>query len=216
VYAGGDDFLGVIYGTNEYPQRTGQEAIASLHETYIKWERLREDLSQAGLSLNDENLRKRFTLSLGFVWAGHRVPQRDVLQHCREAEKRAKNLGRDRVTIRIVFNNGQFVEWTTPWKYLAWLGDYCDRNDRTGKDANWSHIYSDLAQLKARHAIPPRTAQNPDDSIALHLFGLYFGNDKQEVLSRDREQITGTEDTSSVIEWIEGMIQVGWHLCSNS
>lgn len=204
VYAGGDDFLGVMYGLEngieEEKQRKGIEAINWLTDLREEWE--------------SHNLG--ITLSVGFVWAGHSVPQRDVLQHCREAEKRAKNLGRDRVTIRIVFNNGQFVEWTTPWKYLAWLGDYCDRNDRTGKDANWSHIYSDLAQLKARHAIPPRTAQNPNDSIALHLFGLYFGNDKQEVLSRDRKQITGTEDTSSVIEWIEGMIQVGWHLCSNS
>jgi len=200
VYAGGDDFLGIIYGDKSNPQRTGHEAIDWLISIHQDWKS--HDLG--------------ITLSVGFVWAGHSVPQRDVLQHCREAEKRAKNLGRDRVTIRIVFNNGQFVEWTTPWEYLTWLRDYCDRNDRTGKDANWSHIYSDLAQLKARHAIPPRTAQNPDDSIALHLFGLYFGNDKQEVLSRDREQITGTEDTSSVIEWIEGMIQVGWHLCSNS
>ena len=204
VYAGGDDFLGVMYGirngTESEKQRKGSEAINWLMDFNKDWR-------SEGIGIS---------LSMGFVWAGHRVPQRDVLQHCREAEKRSKNLGRDRVTIRIVFNNGQFLQWTTPWQYLQWLGDYRDRNDNSGKDANWSHVYTDLAQLKARHAIPPVTAEKADDAIALHLFGLYFGTDKQEILSQQRGKITGGEDTKSVIEWIEGLIQVGWHLCSNS
>jgi CRISPR-associated protein Cmr2 len=211
VYAGGDDFFGVLYGTEEKPQREGAEAIDFLIE-------LRRNWKSGNLGIN---------LSVGFVWAGHRVPQRDVLQHCREAEKCAKNLGRDRVTIRVLFNNGQSIEWTTPWKYLEWLKDYRDRNGKTGADANWSHVYSDLAQLKAKHAIAPRSArkvsQNTDDAVALALFGLYFGEDNDELgearkaeLSSYRNTITGSEDTKSVIEWIEGMIQVGWQLCSNS
>jgi len=219
IYAGGDDFLGVIYGTDAKPQRDRQEVIDWLCGLRDQWEELRDDLRQKGLRVNDkvhDGDKADVTLSVGFVWAGHRVPQRDVLQHCREAEKRSKNLGRDRVTIRILFNNGQFVQWTTPWQYLQWLGDYRDRNDNNGKDANWSHVYGDLAQLKARHAIPPVTAEKADDAIALHLFGLYFGTDKQEILSQQRGKITGGEDTKSVIEWIEGIIQVGWHLCSNS
>jgi CRISPR-associated protein Cmr2 len=221
VYAGGDDFLGAIYGTEANPQRDKQEVVNWLCGLRDQWERVRDDMRQKELRVNDGN-EPDVTLSVGFVWAGHSVPQRDVLQHCREAEKRAKSLGRDRVTIRVLFNNGQFVQWTTPWKYLKWLSEYSDRNNKTGKDANWSHIYSDLAQLKARHAIPPKTAQNPDDAIALTLFGLYFGEDKKEELSEYRGEITGTkytkviEDKRSVIEWIEGLIQVGWQLCSNS
>jgi CRISPR-associated protein Cmr2 len=200
VYAGGDDFLGVMYGDKHTPQLDSREVIGWLLGLRDSWE-------QGNLGI---------TLSVGFVWAGHNVPQRDVLQHCREAEKLAKSLGRDRVTIRVLFNNGQFVQWTTPWKYLAWLADYRDRNDNTGKDANWSHVYTDLAQLKARHAIPPATAETANDAIALELFGLYFGKDKQEMLSQQRGQITGAEDPKSMIEWIDGMIKVGWQLCSNS
>jgi CRISPR-associated protein Cmr2 len=204
VYAGGDDFLGVMYGvrdgTEAEKQRKGTEAINWLIA-------LRENWRSGNLGIN---------LSVGFVWAGHSVPQRDVLQHCREAEKLAKSLGRDRVTIRVLFNNGQFVQWTTPWKYLEWLKDYCDCNDNKSKDANWSHVYTDLAQLKARHAIPPATADKADDVIALKLFGLYFGEDKQEILSQQRGQITGSEDPKAMIAWIDGMIKVGWQLCSNS
>jgi len=200
VYAGGDDFFGVMYSDKKRVHLNGADAIDWLIG-------LREQWRLGNLGIN---------LSVGFVWAGHSVPQRDVLQHCREAEKRAKSLGRDRVTIRILFNNGQFVQWTTPWEYLKWLKDYCDRNDNTDKDANWSHIYTDLAQLKARHAIPPATAEKVDDAIALKLFGLYFGVDKQEILSQQRGKITGAEDPKSIIEWIDGMIKVGWQLCSNS
>ncbi|CAN1210453.1 GGDEF domain-containing protein [Tumidithrix helvetica PCC 7403] len=204
VYAGGDDFLGVMYGirngTEEEKQRKGTEAIDWLIAMHQDWQ-------SSNLEIN---------LSVGFVWAGHSVPQRDVLQHCREAEKLAKSLGRDRVTIRVLFNNGQFVQWTTPWEYLKWLKDYRDRNDNTGKDANWSHVYTDLAQLKARHAIPPATAETANDAIALNLFGLYFGEDNREILSQQRGQITGSEDPKSMIEWIDGMIKVGWQLCSNS
>jgi len=200
VYAGGDDFLGVMYGDKQTPKLDSRAVIEWLQDLRDSWE-------QGKLGI---------TLSVGFVWAGHSVPQRDVLQHCRDAEKLAKKLGRDRVTIRVLFNNGQFVQWTTPWKYLAWLADYRDRNDNTGKDANWSHVYTDLAQLKARHAIPPATAETANDAIALELFGLYFGKDKQERLSQQRGKITGAEDPKSMIEWIDGMIKVGWQLCSNS
>ncbi|GBO52008.1 hypothetical protein APA_4112 [Pseudanabaena sp. lw0831] len=79
-----------------------------------------------------------------------------------------------------------------------------------------NYLYTDLAQLKARHAIPPATAETVNDAIALNLFGLYFGKGNQEMLSQQRGQITGSEDPKSMIEWIDGMIKVGWQLCSNS
>jgi len=204
VYAGGDDFLGIMYGTPDHPQRTGEEVINFLIDLGKRWKK-------GGLGV---------TLSVGFVWAGHSVPQRDVLQHCREAEKRAKNLDRNRVTIRILFNNGQFLDWTTPWEYVEWLKDYRDRNSKTGKDANWSHVYSDLAQLKARHAIPPKnkllTGNPKESSVALTLFGLYFGQEKKEILSKNCEKILGREGNKMIATWINDLIEVGWNLCSNS
>ncbi len=211
VYAGGDDFLGVIYGTDAKPQRDKQEVVDWLCGLSDRWEILREDMRSKGLRVNDGD-EPDVSLSVGFVWAGHSVPQRDVLQHCREAEKRAKSLGRDRVTIRVVFNNGQFVEWTTPWEYLSWLKDYCDRDGNTGQKANWSHVYTDLAQLKARHAIPSINSINQDSTIALALFKLHFGDENYAVLSSKRSNITNTEDTKVLIQWIESMIKVGWQL----
>lgn len=225
VYAGGDDFLGVMFGTENKLQQDGTEKLEQKNGT----EALKFLIglhSKEGLENGNTNGSYRWdsgklgiNLSVGFVWAGHSVPQRDVLQHCREAEKVAKNLGKNRVTIRILFNNGQYVEWTTPWEYLHWLKDYSDRNQKKGQDANWSHVYSDLAQLKARHAIPPKSArQNSShkDVVALSLLGLYFGEEKKTILSEQRKTITGSESTESVVRWIEGMIQVGWQLCSNS
>lgn len=218
IYAGGDDFLGVIYGTGAKPQRDKQEVVDWLCSLSDRWEILREDMRSKGLRVNDGD-EPDVSLSVGFVWAGHSVPQRDVLQHCREAEKRAKNLGRDRVTIPVVFNNGQYVEWTTPWDCLEWLKDYRDRNGKTGQDANWSHIYSDLAQLKARHAIPPETAKNQNSAIALALFKLYFGDENHDELFHNQNWITtgDTEDydVKDLIQWIENMINVGWQLCSS-
>lgn len=214
VYAGGDDFLGVIYGTEDKPQRDKPKVIDWLCGLRDRWEKLRNNMRNKGLRVNDGD-EPDVSLSVGFVWAGHSVPQRDVLQHCREAEKLAKNLGRDRVTIRVVFNNGQFVQWTTPWEYLSWLKDYKDRDGGT----NWSHVYGDLAMLKARHAIPPENAKEQDSAIALALFRLYFGDRNHAELSANRNYITtgGTiaDEPKHLIQWIENMINVGWQLCSN-
>ena len=208
VYAGGDDFLGLIYGTEDKPQRDKQKVIDWLCGLRDRWERLRNDMREKGLSVNDGE-EPDVSLSVGFVWAGHSVPQRDVLQHCREAEKLAKSLGRDRVTIRVLFNNGQFVQWTTPWECLKWLKDYKDRDGGT----NWSHVYGDLAHLKARHAIQQKIPKPKSQDIAIELLNLYFGKDKGDKLSENRIKITGGSDPKSVMEWIENMIQVGWQLC---
>ncbi|MBD2692123.1 Cas10/Cmr2 second palm domain-containing protein [Anabaena catenula] len=147
IYAGGDDFLGVIYSKNVRKPILGLTALEWLMTLNDKWHEHKQDIN----------------VSVGFVWVAGSVPQRDVLQHCRQAQDTAKSLKRDRVTIRIVFNSGQYVEWTCPWKYLHILKEYTDRKgntypewERKGRDSkhepNWTHIYSDLAQLKARHA----------------------------------------------------------------
>ena len=212
VYAGGDDFLGVIYSSKPEKPPEPIEALEWLMELSDKWKQHGQDIN----------------LSVGFVWAGHSVPQRDILQHCREAEKRAKSLGRDRVTIRVVFNSGQYVQWTCPWDYLHILKDYRDRDGKTyskweteGKDPklfpNWTHVYKDLAHLKNRHAISFNpNEKNPDDRLALTLFQLYF-NDREH-LEQNCKHIVGdfpNEPTKELIYWISDLINVGWQLCSN-
>ncbi len=162
------------------------------------------------------------TLSVGFVWAAHSIPQRDILQHCREAEKRAKSLGRDRVTIRVVFNSGQFVQWTCPWNYLDILKKYRDRDGKTwGENPNWTHIYSDWATLKARHAIRLKETEKlkVDNSLAIKFFDYYFDDAGKKIRENPQDKrwkyIAGDNKSLAVVQWIDDLVQVGWQLCSN-
>ena len=203
VYAGGDDFLGVIYSSKPEKPPEPIEALEWLMRLSDEWKKHGQDIN----------------LSVGFVWAGHSVPQRDILQHSREAEKRAKSLGRDRVTIRVVFNSGQYVQWTCPWDYLHILKQYKDRDGKSwDRKPNWSHVYKDLAHLKNRHAISFNPKENsPDDELALALFQLYF-QDKNN-LEKNWKHIVGDypnpEQSKQIIYWISDLINVGWQLCSN-
>lgn len=210
VYAGGDDFLGIIYSNN--PQKpisplTAYEWLLTLNETWQKHQ-------------------QKITVSVGFVWVAGSVPQRDVLQHCREAEKVAKSLGRDRVTIRVVFNSGQYIQWTCPWCYLGILKKYQDRDGKTfeqweakGRNKedfpNWSHVYSDLATLKSRHAInlKEKNKESVNEIIALELFNIYFEKQK-EYLENHQEKLVGNSDNLELMKWIDSLINVGWYLCS--
>ncbi|MEG4351075.1 type III-B CRISPR-associated protein Cas10/Cmr2 [Microcoleus sp. LAD1_D3] len=217
IYAGGDDFLGVLYSektdTQEKPEKVKPiEALNWLLTLENHWKEHQHTIKQ------EFNLD--FTYSVGFVWAGHQVPQRDILQHCREAEKRAKSLGRDRVTVRVVFNSGQFVQWTCPWDYLHVLRNYRDRDGKSwGEKPNWTHIYNDWAQLKARHAI--RLQEMEDISInkelALVIFNLYFDN-AGEKFKQERKwsDLAGDNSNSAIVNWIDDLVQVGWQLCRNS
>jgi CRISPR-associated protein Cmr2 len=217
VYAGGDDFLGIIYSENPARPISPLKAYEWLMTINDKWQEHKQPI----------------TVSVGFVWVAGSVPQRDVLQHCREAEKAAKSLGRNRVTIRVVFNSGQYVQWTCPWDYLNILMKYRDRDGKTFEQwedngrkkedfPNWGHVYSDLATLKARYAInlnAEKDSDFADDYIAFKLFNIYFQSDKEieyhKKLENDQKRIVGKSDPLSLIKWIDGLIQIGWHLCSN-
>lgn len=218
IYAGGDDFLGVLYSektnTDPKPEKVKPiEALNWLLNLKDQWIDLQNTLEEQ-LNLKDD---KRFSFSVGFVWAGHQVPQRDILQHCREAEKRAKSWGRDRITIRVVFNSGQYVQWTCPWDYLDILTKYRDRDGNTGEQANWSHIYSDWAQLKARHAIELKDmTTNVNEDLALAIFKLYF-NDFNRFESQRSKIFKNNSDTPQAItQWVDDLVNVGWQLCSNT
>jgi CRISPR-associated protein Cmr2 len=222
IYAGGDDFLGVLYSeeseTENPPEKVKPIEVWNwLSKLPEEWKKLQADLKQ--------ELELDFTYSVGFVWAGHQVPQRDVLQHCREAEKRAKSLGRDRVTIRIVFNSGRYVQWTCPWDKLSILEQYVDRDGNTGKKANWSHVYNDWQQLKSRHAIrlietEKQKVDGKDRVLAIKILDLYFDNAGTQITNdlRDRpwKYAAGDDKAVAVVNWIDDLINVGWNLCSNT
>jgi CRISPR-associated protein Cmr2 len=222
IYAGGDDFLGIIYSQNIKQPISPIQALDWLRQFPEKWQEHGQDI----------------TVSVSFVWAAPRVPQRDILQHCREAEQKAKTLGRDRVTIRVVFNNGQYLDWTCRWQDLAILTYYEDRDgigyqgnnffsyknrDREilDKPPNWSHVYEDLAYLKARHAIEiirDGKSQYPaNKAIALYILNLYFPlPEKTDYLSKDWGAIVGNSNYQDrdILVWINGLINIGWQLCS--
>lgn len=215
IYAGGDDFLGVIYSSKP------QKPVSAF--TAYEWL----------MTLNDrwQQHQQPITLSVGFVWVAGSVPQRDVLQHCRETQKLAKSRGRDRVTIRVLFNSGQYVQWTCPWGYLHILKKYRDRNGNTYSEwelqcrnedykPNWNHIYNDLAQLTARHAIDlhsPKTGSkhNTALTLALALFDIYFGEKQYLATNQNTLAIIGDDDPINIINWINDLINVGWKLCTD-
>jgi CRISPR-associated protein Cmr2 len=149
VYAGGDDFFGVLY--REDDSLTPQDCLEQF------WYKFDDLWKQCGHNIS---------VSTGFVWAAPNIPQRDLLQHLRQTEKAAKEAGRDRLAIRILFNSGNYLDWHCPWRYLKeLLESYQDRSG--GK--NWTHLYSDIAVLEARHAFV-----DSDRGVAQGIFDIYF------------------------------------------
>ncbi|WP_353933371.1 type III-B CRISPR-associated protein Cas10/Cmr2 (plasmid) [Okeanomitos corallinicola TIOX110] len=137
VYAGGDDFFGIFYdiktGKQLNPYLCIQEFIKFKEDYWHKPE------------------KKDICASVGFVWTGAGVPQRDVLQHCREAEKSAKSHGRDRIAMRVLFNNGNYIEWVCPWEFLEILNSYEDRNKTQPNFADFWYVLYLLAIAKLLH-----------------------------------------------------------------
>ncbi|MEM9543744.1 MAG: type III-B CRISPR-associated protein Cas10/Cmr2 [Cyanobacteria bacterium P01_E01_bin.42] len=160
IYAGGDDFLGVFYRNDR------QLAPAECLQWFYGFPREVWPAPDTTVTRGESDLQF-ISASIGFVWAAGGVPQRDVLQHCKEAERAAKSHGRDRIALRILFNGGNHLQWVCPWRFLERiLTGYRDRDG----GQNWGHIYSDIATLEARHAF-----SKEDASIAGNLFTrIYF------------------------------------------
>jgi CRISPR-associated protein Cmr2 len=223
IYAGGDDFLGVFYH-----RKNAADCVKFLS-------RFKSDTWNEGKIKSEE--KKKITVSVGFVWAFPDIPQRDVLQHCREAEKSAKNNGRDRIAFRVLFNNGNHLEWVCPWWLLesGLLSGYCDRE---GKQ-NWTHIYNDVAVLESRHAFDDEGLD-----IALGLLEIYFPSHvdvirgrqdqnnwlhesdadltatkagilgvKHSYYKENTEQIDEVKVKKALTDWILNLAKVGFHLC---
>jgi CRISPR-associated protein Cmr2 len=226
IYAGGDDFLGVLY-RNSNPKLTALECLDWFYKFNSGKQTSGQETGQKTGQEEDiwQRHKQPITVSVGFVWAAPGVPQRDVLQHCREAEKSAKNSGRDRLALRILFNSGNHLEWVCPWSLLQpILEGYRDRDRGT----NWTHIYNDVAILESRHAITPQNS-----SIALALFDLYFPNlktslneyfwDRCNLEDKDwqwvKVGIAGNSESSvktantAINDWIINLAKVGFHLC---
>jgi CRISPR-associated protein Cmr2 len=181
IYAGGDDFLGVIYDPS--PDEAIQKCLP--HNCLDWFIQFKPNIWEGLSDSSHQPIKPPITPSVGLVWVSPKVPQRDLLQHCREAEKSAKKSGKDRIAIRLVFANGNTVEWTCPWRFLSIFHDYSDREstpDRPSK--NWTHFYNDVAVLESRHAFG-----NKNDvpiNVAVGLLRVYFNPPKN---LKDKDKI---------------------------
>jgi CRISPR-associated protein Cmr2 len=253
IYAGGDDFLGVLYNPkaqlepkdNPKAQLEPKECLDWLTTFNSKiWNGLKLQGPEHPEQICEPNSNlKKITVSVGFVWVSPKVPQRDVLQHCREAEQAAKRNGKNRVAFRIVFSGGNYLEWICPWSVLesGLFEQYCDRNGVQSifNNANWTHLYNDVATLESRHAFGARG--DGQFEIARALFQVYFGEDnplldesnwwnqKNEYNRVDKAGILGDREnfeknnvldtqkvTKALNNWVINLAKVGFHLCSDT
>jgi len=140
VYAGGDDVFGALHETEPGARDLGPD---DLWRWLCAFPRLWQGCGQEML-----------TVSMGLVWADSQVPQREALQHARDAEASAKDRGRNRFALRLLYASGNHLEWSCPWTWLEpLLSHYRDREGRSGERANWRHLADDLAWLRSRQAI---------------------------------------------------------------
>lgn len=160
VYAGGDDLFGALHES---------EPGANDLTTSQLWDWL-EQFPQIWEQCDQPNL----TVSMGLVWADAKVPQREALQHVREAEASAKARGKNRFALRLLYANGNHLEWTCPWQWLPLiLSHYRDREGRQRDEAKWRHIADDLQWLYSRQSIAAAQSSSHAGS-AEALWGAYF------------------------------------------
>ena len=227
VYAGGDDFLGVMYRTDK----------VLAPKDCLSW--LSQFKSGVWNGLGTEDPAAKITASVGFVWASPQVPQRDVLQHTRSAESSAKKAGKDRVAIRVLFAGGNHLEWVCPWWILeaGLFKRYCDRNGVTNalEKASWTHFYNDVAVLESRHAFGATMKESCE--VAIALMKVYFPdwpdllsepnrwNEKNEykvihagILGNKQDyKPEGQKDINAEINrWVINLAKVGFYLCSDT
>lgn len=158
VYAGGDDLFGALHES-----RPGANDLY-IHQLWDWLLRFPEIWSRC-----DQDY---LTVSMGLVWADAQVPQREALQHAREAEANAKARGKNRFALRLLYASGNHLEWTCPWTWLdPILSHYTDREGRTarkshdGRPPNWRHLAEDLQWLHSRQAIDPHISQQVQRTI---------------------------------------------------
>jgi CRISPR-associated protein Cmr2 len=181
VYAGGDDLFGALHETEP-----GADDLNTVH----LWRWLKE-FPEIWKRCGQQNL----TVSMGLAWADAKVPQREALQHARDAEASAKARGKNRFALRLVYAGGNHLEWTCPWQWLdPILSHYTDREGRSlnplnnrsrdGRLPSWRHLAEDLQWLHSRQAIaqrprqPAAAGQMPErqaaHATALALWSAYF------------------------------------------
>ena len=121
IFAGGDDFLllgpiteTVALTTNLYQLWRGQELSLDAVE-----EKVVEPLNDGWIRYRQSKVcpipGSKMDFSLGVVIAQRRVPQSLWHRGLNQSYKQAKNQGRNRVCVKVLFNSGQSLDWVCPW-----------------------------------------------------------------------------------------------------
>jgi CRISPR-associated protein Cmr2 len=117
IFAGGDDFL--LLGPLT-------ETISLTNDLHALWSGKASPLTQplnpsvdGWVQYHDKIYPvpgKKMHFSLGVVIAQRRIPQSLWHRGLNQAYKVAKEQGRDRVCVKVLFNSGQSLEWVCPWR----------------------------------------------------------------------------------------------------
>ncbi|MCT7992436.1 Cas10/Cmr2 second palm domain-containing protein [Laspinema olomoucense] len=116
IFAGGDDFL--LLG----PLTEAISLTTNLHNLWLGEHTPFTEPTQPpadGWVQYDNEVYpvpgRQMSFSLGLVIAQRRVPQSVLHRRLNESYKQAKNQGRNRVCVRVLFNSGQSLDWVCPW-----------------------------------------------------------------------------------------------------
>jgi CRISPR-associated protein Cmr2 len=125
IYAGGDDVLAMVSTDDLLPAlwllRMVYAGIAPTEEAWKLLSSVAQDIKidKGHVYLKDRLYRvmgRRATASAGAVVAHHQAPLGRVLKELRDAEKRAKNNGRDSFSISVLSRSGGHTEFTSHWR----------------------------------------------------------------------------------------------------
>lgn len=143
VYAGGDDLLGALHDADQNNALTADDL--------LDW-----------LQCFPEEIwpthGQQLTVSMGLVWAEGKVPQREALAQLRQAERQAKEAGRNRFALRVLFRSGRHLEWICPWTFLPRLLEATSALRMDQRRSLFRRLSDDIAQLQARRGLCESTA----------------------------------------------------------
>jgi len=195
IYAGGDDLLGALH---DIPGERPEDLLLSPLGSDDLWHWLQ---SFHGV-IWPQHGQQGLTVSMGLAWCRGQVPQREALAQVRNAEKAAKQAGRNRFALRLLFSGGRHLEWICPWQLLGpLLSAYRDREQRSGSQALWRHLSDDLEWLAARDGLSQKVAET--------LWGAYFGDRLSPPANHDEHTPIGpTTIHEPLEEWMRHMALV--------
>lgn len=148
IYAGGDDVLALL---------PTDSALACAYEIQ-RW---------FGMEWNDWNVLPAKTISAGILIVHYKHPLYDAIDKVRRLERKAKDLGRDAVTLGYLSRSGSYDEVTFNWCIVPKLGDFIKllKNSRGG-------LKPSLSRRMIYHVV--REVENlPNDENAIKSFLKY-------------------------------------------